>query len=73
MGGDSHHTEMALGRTRLGDECRHKAREGIWVMIQEGFGKHGEEVVDILGLIDLDNARDSYYSGVFKDRKRSRF
>ncbi|WP_157748950.1 hypothetical protein [Micromonospora echinospora] len=72
VGGDSHHTEMALGRTRLGDECRHKAREGIWVILQEGFGKHGEEVIDILELIDLDEARHGYYAEILKRRKKAR-
>lgn len=31
--GESHHSEVELGRTRLGDECRLRAREGVWVIL----------------------------------------
>ncbi|MEO3746642.1 hypothetical protein [Plantactinospora sp. B5E13] len=73
LAGESHSTERSIGRGRLGDECRHKAREGIWVILQEGFGKHGEIVGEILELIDLDDARLAYYAEILKaSRKRTR-
>ena len=73
VAGEPHHTETSLGHTRLGDECRFKAREGIWVLLQEGFGKHGEIVAEILKLIDLDDARLAYYAEMLKaPRKRVR-
>lgn len=72
LAGESHSTERSLGRGRLGDECRYKAREGIWVILQEGFGKQGEMVSEILELIDLDDARLAYYSEMLKtSRKRT--
>jgi hypothetical protein len=65
VSGESHHTEVSHGRTHLGDECRYKVREGIWVILQGGAGKNREDVLDILSLVDLDDARRKYYADIF--------
>ncbi|MFD5559085.1 hypothetical protein [Kitasatospora griseola] len=67
--GESHGTEVAVGRARLGDECRLRAREGIWIVLQEGLAGDGEMMVDILEAIDLDDARLSYYKNIIDDRR----
>ncbi|MEV4411801.1 hypothetical protein [Catellatospora sp. NPDC049609] len=70
--GEAHHTEMAFGRTHLGDECRHKAREGVWVILNEGLRHNGEEAIDILEQIDLDDERRDYYIDVVRARMARR-
>jgi hypothetical protein len=68
--GDSHHTEMALGRMHLGDECRSRMREGIWIILHYAMNHYDETALDILELIDLDRERYSYYASKFEKRKR---
>jgi len=62
VSGDSHHSEVALGRSRLGDECRLKAREGIWVVLHYAVNRRDETALDVLGLIDLDESRSGYFA-----------
>lgn len=70
VGGDSHHSEMAAGRTHLGDECRYRAREGLWLVLREGHGERAELVEDIIAQVDNDSARLSYYTEVLRRRKK---
>lgn len=63
--GDSHSSEIALGRSRLGDECRLKAREGIWTILHHAVNRKDQTAFDILSLIDLDQRRSDYYSSKF--------
>jgi hypothetical protein len=62
VSGESHSTEVALGRSRLGDECRLKAREGIWIIFHYAVNRRDETAMDIVGLIDLDEDRSGYYA-----------
>jgi hypothetical protein len=70
--GESHTSEAVLGRTHLGDECRHKVREGIWVILRQGFGKYSEEACDILEAVELDEARRDFYATVLKGQEQRR-
>jgi hypothetical protein len=67
VSGDSHHSEVAFGRSRLGDECRLKAREGIWVILHLAVNWHDETAFDILSLVDLDEGRSGYYASKFTE------
>ncbi|GAA1293233.1 hypothetical protein GCM10009658_44130 [Planotetraspora silvatica] len=67
--GESHHSEMAIGRTRLGEECQLKAREGIWVILSNANDSNKETCLDILEWIDLDEVRPQYYRSKFEKRR----
>jgi hypothetical protein len=69
--GDSHATEQVRGRTRLGDECRLKAREGYWLIARAGLtgsADDAETAADICELIDLDDERSGYYQALLRER-----
>ncbi|MGW3570818.1 hypothetical protein ACWDSL_44295 [Streptomyces sp. NPDC000941] len=71
VSGDSHATEQALGRTRLGDECRARAREGYWLIARIGLtgsADDAETAADICELIDLDDERSGYYQDLLRER-----
>lgn len=71
VSGDSHATEQARGRTRLGDECRLKAREGYWLIARIGLAgsaDDAETAADICECIDLDDERSRYYQALLRKR-----
>ncbi|WP_285737866.1 hypothetical protein [Kitasatospora phosalacinea] len=70
--GESHHSEVLHGRSRLGDECRLRAREGIWLVAAEGFGRNRELAADILEVVDLNEDRASYYARTFPSKRRAK-
>lgn len=61
-GGESHQSEVEHGRSRLGDECRLKTREGLWVIMHHALNNCDETAFEILGLIDLDDERAGYFA-----------
>ncbi|MGW4804854.1 hypothetical protein [Kitasatospora sp. NPDC004272] len=67
--GESHHSEVPRGRSRLGDECRLRAREGIWLVAAAGFGADRELAADILAAVDLDEDRSAYYARAFPSKR----
>jgi hypothetical protein len=69
VAGEPHHTEVAAGRTHLREECRYHARHGIWTILHHGFGKNRDDVVDIIEMLELDDARRDYYLDVLRARK----
>lgn len=69
VGGESHRSEAERGRTRLGDECRLKAREGLWVILHHALNGRDETASEILGLIDLDEERAGYFAAAVSRRR----
>ena len=63
--GDSHHSEVALGRSRLGDGCRLKDRKGIWVILHHAVNRHDETAFEMLSLVGLDEGRPGFYAAKF--------
>ncbi|MCG6497676.1 hypothetical protein [Kitasatospora sp. A2-31] len=69
--GDAHNTEQALGRVGLGDECRAKAREGLWLILQLGLTGSADDAdtaADLCELIDLDDNRSALYQALLRER-----
>ena len=61
VSGDSHRSEIERGRSRLGDECRLRARSGVWVILHYAVNRRDETALEILESIDLDDERLNYY------------
>jgi hypothetical protein len=73
MSSDAHPTEVALGRTELRNECRYWAREGIWVILQQGFGmQQVDDAIYLLEMVELDERRIEYYTEVLRNRMKRR-
>ncbi|MGY0059707.1 hypothetical protein ACWY4P_24710 [Streptomyces sp. LZ34] len=75
VSGDSHATEQAQGRTRLGDECRLRAREGYWLIGQIGLTGSADDAdtaADICEYIDPDDDRSAYYQAILRERASAR-
>jgi hypothetical protein len=71
VGGEAHRTEQVLGRGSLGDECRARAREGLWSIVQFGLAGSADDAdiaADICELIDLDDERSSFYQALLRER-----
>jgi hypothetical protein len=71
VGGESHDTEEIQGRIRLGDECRARTREGLWLIVQLGLAGSADDAdmaADICELIDLDDERSSFYQTLLRER-----
>ncbi|MEV0492322.1 hypothetical protein [Streptomyces atratus] len=71
VSGESYSTEAALGRTHLGDECRARCREGLWVVGQAGLTGGADEAgmaADIFELVDIDEARSAFYQLLLRRR-----
>ncbi|RKE22079.1 hypothetical protein [Streptomyces sp. TLI_171] len=69
--GDTHNTEQALGRISLGDECRAKAREGLWLILQLGLTGSADDAdtaADLCEVIDLDDNRSGFYQALLRQR-----
>ncbi|GHE97371.1 hypothetical protein GCM10017786_32590 [Amycolatopsis deserti] len=57
----------------LGEQCRLKARNGLWTILQVGYEHEVETVADILWAVDPDQPRGSYHTmGLGKRVKRKR-
>ena len=69
VSGESHQSEVKHGRTHLGDECRLKAREGLWVILHHALNNRDETAYEILGLIDLNDERASYFAATASQRR----
>lgn len=50
-------SEIASGNSELGERCRAKAREGLWILYRELFGKNSEAVLEVLEKIETDSSR----------------
>jgi hypothetical protein len=69
VAGDPHPVEEAHGRTRLDQECRLRAREGLALILREAVSGERETAVDILELIDLDSGRVEHYRRYVRKRR----
>lgn len=70
-GGDAHRTEQVLGRCGLGDECRTRAREGLWLIVQIGLtggADDADTAADVCELIDLDGERSAFHQALLRER-----
>ncbi|MFI1510692.1 hypothetical protein [Streptomyces sp. NPDC020597] len=75
VSGESHSTEAAFGRMRLGDECRARCREGLWVVGQVGLtggADEAEMAADIFELVDIDEARSVFYQSLLRRRVKAK-
>lgn len=75
VSGESCASEASLGRTRLGDECRTRCREGLWVVVQVGLTGGADEAgtaADIFEFVDPDEARSAAYQSLLRRRTEAR-
>ncbi|MFD9003226.1 hypothetical protein ACFV0T_19985 [Streptomyces sp. NPDC059582] len=75
VSGESCDSEVSLGRTRLGDECRTRCREGLWVVGQVGLtggADDAETAADIFELVDPDEARSVFYQSLLRRRMKAK-
>ncbi|MBY8882418.1 hypothetical protein [Actinacidiphila acidipaludis] len=75
VSGESHFTQAALGRTHLGDECRARCREGLWVVGRIGLtgsAVEAETAADIFEFVDLDEARSAFYQARLRRRRAAK-
>lgn len=71
VSGESYATEAEFGRLHLGDECRAKCREGLWVVGQVGLtggADEAEMAADIFEFVDIDEARSLFYHSLLRRR-----
>lgn len=55
--GECHEDEVALGNADLGDRCREKARQGLWVLYGELMRGERDSAREVIEAIELDTAR----------------
>lgn len=68
VSGESHSSEVELGREELDEECYEKAREGLWVLYREAVSGDTENALDILEVIEEDETRLSRFRLALKGR-----
>lgn len=57
VSGESDREARARGNEALGDQCRERAREGLWTLYGEFGGEYEPEARDILGRIETNPDR----------------
>lgn len=62
VGGESHPSEIAIGREDLAAECQEQARLGIWLLYRQAMRGDAETVVE------EDEARLSYFAHALRGR-----
>ncbi|MEU8659931.1 hypothetical protein [Actinoplanes philippinensis] len=72
VSGDSHPDEEARGLHTLGADVRHRAREGIWVILRHVFGPDRDDAGTILEIIDPDAARRAHYARFATSERKPR-
>ncbi|NHZ94483.1 hypothetical protein [Massilia sp. CCM 8734] len=55
--GESHEDELALGAPDLGDKCRERARQGLWVLYGELMRGNRDCAREVIEAIELDATR----------------
>lgn len=68
VSGESHSSEVGLGREELDEECYEKAREGLWVLYHEAVSGDTENALDILEVIEEDELRLPHFRRALEDR-----
>ncbi|MER5201126.1 hypothetical protein ACWD3J_48515 [Streptomyces sp. NPDC002755] len=68
VSGESHSSEMEAGREDLGEECREKARDGLWEIYREAVSGDTENALDILEVIEDDGLRLAHFRTALQDR-----
>ncbi|GAB2702004.1 hypothetical protein GCM10010442_20160 [Kitasatospora kifunensis] len=70
-GGDAHWTEVGHGRGHLGNECRARIREGLWVVAHVGMtgtADEAESAADIVEWSEIHEVRSSFYQDLLRQR-----
>ncbi|MFC4080142.1 hypothetical protein [Amycolatopsis samaneae] len=65
VAGEADEEAAARGNPKLGDECRARAREGLWILYGELGGKFDYAARDILDRVEVDRDRFSRLTGAF--------
>ena len=71
VAGDAHHTEVARGAADLGEQCRDRAREGLWIILKTGVAGTADDAdtaADICEYIDQDEQRLTFYQARLHER-----
>jgi hypothetical protein len=66
VAGESHQDEVARGLADLGEQCRQRAREGLWVLYKQLANPgYAPAAVEVLELLEVDSARLLAYREAF--------
>lgn len=71
VAGGTHDSELEMGNWGLDEQCRGKAREGLWSVLQAGLAGSAydaEVAADIWELVDLDEGRSAFYQARLRER-----
>ncbi|MER6162533.1 hypothetical protein ABT147_44825 [Streptomyces sp. NPDC001868] len=69
--GSGDDSEPVPGRTNLGDECRARAQEGFWLIVQIGLTGRAEDAdtaADICEYFGLGDEKSSFYQALIRKR-----
>jgi hypothetical protein len=71
VAGGTHDSELQMGNWDLDEQCRGKAREGLWTVLQAGLtgsAQDAEIAADICELVDRDEGRSAFYQARLRER-----
>jgi hypothetical protein len=68
VSGESHVSEVRLGKGDLAGQCYTKAREGLWVIYREAVSGDVENALDIIEMIEEDESRFEYFRDALQGR-----
>jgi hypothetical protein len=75
VAGGTHDTELQMGNWGLAEQCRSRALEGLWTVLQAGLTgspPDAEIAADICELVDTDEARSVFYQARLRERTTAR-
>lgn len=61
VSGEAHEEEVIRGVSGLGEACRNRAREGIWILYREFLSGQGAAAREILEVVELDRQRLDFF------------
>ncbi|CAN7536290.1 hypothetical protein LJR118_003858 [Acidovorax sp. LjRoot118] len=62
LAGSAHESEIALGNEGIDNACRHRAREGMWLLYKELMHGERDAAREVIELIEPDSARFNAFS-----------
>lgn len=71
VAGGTHDSELQMGNWDLDEQCRGKAREGLWTVLQVGLTGDAHDAdlaADICELVDPDGPRSAFYQARLRER-----
>lgn len=57
LAGEAHESEIALGNRQVGEACRSRASEGLWVLYREWLHGERDAAREVIELIETDGTR----------------